>query len=184
VLYCTSAGDPAGTLAIWSYAARDLCSTTSFGPGSGQGDATSSSVTFSHNDVGTITTETLAVPLMSSKYTVAGPDWYPYEDWNGGVLYSYNGTNPQADPVAYSFKTGFSPCGTPFALVIGNQIGTVTVPQCDVAGDFKGWDLGTVGYFPDSCVGSGISDTRVYIDAGVDSANNPVINANITVAYF
>ncbi len=139
---------------------------------------------FSHNGVGTITTETLAVPLISGKTTIAGPDWSPYGDYNGDVLYSYNGTNPQAGPYPYSINTGFSPCGTPFALVIGTQFGTVTVPQCDLAGNFKGWDLGTIAYDQDTCVGSGISDTQVYIDAGVDSDNNPVISAEITVFYF
>jgi len=146
--------------------------------------ATSYTVMFSHNGVGTITTETLAVPLISGKTTIAGPDWSPYGDYNGDVLYSYNGTNPQAGPYPYSINTGFSPCGTPFALVIGTQFGTVTVPQCDLAGNFKGWDLGTIAYDQDTCVGSGISDTQVYIDAGVDSDNNPVISAEITVFYF
>ena len=151
---------------------------------SGQGGATSYTIMISYNGVGTIITETLAVPLISSRYTVAGPDWYPYEDYNGDVSYSYNGTNPQAGPYTYSFTTGFAPCGTPFALVTGNQTGAVTVPQCDQSGNFKGWDLGTIGYGQDSCVGNGVSDTQVYIDVGVDSDNNPVVSAEITIAYF
>ena len=183
VLYCTSEGDPAGTVAIWSYVAPDLCSTTSFNTVSAQGDAASYTIMIGYNGVGTITTQSQAIPIISNKYTIAGPDWYPYDDDTGDVSYTYHGTDTQFGPSPFGFTTGLTPCGTPFAGVLNNQVGTSHVPQCDAAGNVKGTYIGATGFAQDICMGRSVTAAQVYIDAGLDSDGNPAINAELIIYY-
>ena len=101
VLYCTSEGEPAGTVAIWSYVAPELCNTTSFHELSAHGNAFKHTILIIYNGVGTITTQSGAFSILSNKRTIAGPNWFQYHDYHGDVSYAYSGINPAIGPYTF-----------------------------------------------------------------------------------
>ena len=164
VLYCTSSGNPAGTIAIWSYVARELCQTTSFDKLSAHGNAKSHTIMIIHNGVGNITTKSQAFPMVSNVYTVAGPDCFAYRDFRGDVSFAYSGTDQLEGPTSFPIYDGHAPCGTPFAILINNQFATVTLPLCDRVGNVQGWVLGGVGTERYFCLSKSFSNAQVYVE--------------------
>jgi len=184
VLYCMSEGDPAGTIAIWSYVAPELCNTTSFTYVDAQGTALQHKISISYNGVGTITTRSQAVPIVSNKYTAAGPNWLVYRDEYGDLVYAYSGTNPSSGPYTFSSASDMAVCGTPFAIVVNNQFGTVTAPLCDRAGSVQDWIVQGVGERQDQCVGKGVTDAQVYAKADRDAHGRPMTTVKLLVYSF
>ena len=173
-----------GTVAIYSYVAPELCNATAFYNLSVQGGGVFYTVMITYNGVGTITTESRVIPIVSNRYTIDGPGWTSYEDYSGDISNTYTGTNPQAGPYTFAMTGGYAPCGTPFATVINDQFGTVTLPQCNTAGNVQGWFLETVAFGQDQCLGNGITDAQFYVDVGVDESGNPAITVELVVYYF
>jgi len=184
VLYCTSEGDPAGTVAIWSYVAPDLCNTTFFESLLAFGTALQHDITIVYNGVGTVTTQSQAVPIVSNKYTIAGPNWLTYHDGEGDLVYAYSGTDPSSGPYTFSGASYLTICGSPFAIVVNNQFGTVTAPLCDHAGSVKGWILKGLGERQDQCIGKGVSDAQAYAKADLDADGRPMTTAKLVVYSF
>ena len=184
VLYCPLKGDPAGTIAIWSYVAPELCNTTFFYDVSVKANVGVIDITIMYNGVGTITTRSQAIPLVSNQYTVAGPNWLEYQDDNGDVSYTYTGFNPSSRPYTVPMNLRHTPCGTPFATVINEQFVAAAQLQCDHVGNLKGWLLFGVGYQQDQCSGNGISDARVDTEGVQDSFGRSVGAVNLDVYQF